>query len=549
MKTKTNTVTSRALLPALGLVALGCGGRAETWSEPASSAQAYGLTSAVAVVDTPAHRVVALGVDGSGALTETPLPTGHAIAATTVGPSGDKLYVLTAGRQSALGDARQPEPPRLTVVDGTVSPATSRDISLDVLSDPLDGLVVDPTERWAVVYAASGSGTAFVTNPNELVVVDLAATGAKPPQRVVLHSFGGHPEKLIFAPVLGLPGGPGHLLVAQSDQDLSLLSLDDPTKPDITVRLSDATAVTRPHPAEIVFDDGDPAKTDDARIGIRFDGQSSVMTLQLAPDPGANGFKPTINLSDVGGVPSALAFVRTDGGLRLSALVPARSSAVLIDPATTTTTEVPFTAAYRSLSLVTPSTTAAGSGAAPDVALLWNGTTATAGVAFWELGRAAGLPFRSFETVGIDGVVNAVDDVPGQNAALKVLATSGSAGSAGSGAFFVLDLDARTATPLLTAAPDVTLSVSPTGERVWAYQPGGTRLASTDLPAGTVHSLSVDSPASALFEIGRADGGHALVVLHAGQGLGATVFDADRPDEAKRRIYGGLLTEGPYDDQ
>jgi hypothetical protein len=539
---------------ALALGALGCGGRPSTWDADASSAKAFGLTNAVVLVDAPAHRVVALGVDDSGALTETPLPTGHDVVATAVGPLGDKLFVLSAGHRGGLGDAEPDEAPRLTIVDGTKMPAQAQNIDLgDALSDPLDGLAIDPTEHWAVVYAASGTSTAFVTNPNELVVVDLSDGGAKPPQRVVLHSFGGHPEKLIFAPALTLPGGVGHLLVAQSDQDLSLLSLDDPTKPDITVRLADATAVTRPHPAEVVFDDGDPAKDDDARMGIRFDAQTSVMTLQLQASTGPNGFAPTINVADVGGVPSAIAFVRTDGGLRLSALVPARASAVLVDLATTTTSEVALPAGYRSLSLVTTPPLAASAGAAPaagpDVALLWNGTSALAGVAFWELGRAAGLPFRSIETVGINGVVNAVEDVPGKNDALKVLSTSVTPGGGAGGAFFVLDLGARTATPLLTATGNVSLSVSPTGARVWAFQPGGVDLAATDLPAGTVHSLRVDTPATALFEIGRPGDKHALVVLHGGDGLGATIFDADVPIESNRRIYGGLLTEGSYDGQ
>ena len=541
---------TRSLMLTLALGVVGCGGRPATWSTPVNNGQAFGLSNAVVLVDPPANRVVALGVDGEGTLTRTPLPTGHAVVATAVGPKGGKLFVLSGGHRGGLGDSQPDEAPRLTIVDGTTTPATSRDIQLDLLSDPLDGLAIDPTEHWAVVYAASGTGTAFVTNPNELVIVDLSDAAAQPPKRVVLHSFGGHPEKLIFAPALSLPGGTGHLLVVQSDQDLSLQSLDDPSKPDITVRLADATAVTRPHPAEVVFDDGDPAKSDDARIGIRFDAQTSVMMLQLQPATGPNGFAPTINVTDVGGVPSALAFVSTDGGLRLSALIPARSSAVLVDPATTTTSVVALPAGYQSLSLVTtPVEAAAGATApGPDVALLWNGTSSLAGVAFWELGRAAGLPFRSIETVGINGVVSAVADVPGKNDALKVLSTSVTNGGAG-GAFFVLDLGARTATPLLTQSGNATLSVSPTGERVWAFQPGGVDLAATDLPAGTVHSLQVDSPARALFEITRTDGKHALVVLHEMGGLGATIFDADAPKEADRRIYGALLTEGSYEQQ
>jgi hypothetical protein len=539
----------KPLRPGLLLLclAMGCGDRAATWSASVEGTQAFGLTGAVVLVDPPAHRVVSLGIGASGALERTSLSTGHGVVATAVGPKGGTLYVLSAGHEASLGDTQADEAPQVTIIDGGATPASKRDILLDMLSDPLDGLAIDPTEHWAVVYAASSTGAALVTNPNELVIVDLSTDTPKPPKAVMLHSFGGHPERLIFAPALTLPGGTTHLLVVQSDQDFTLLSLDDPTKPEITVRLADAAAVTRPHPAEVVFDDGDPAKTDDARIGVRFDNQTSVMTLQLEPATGPNGYAPTINVADVGGVPSAIAFVRTDGGLRFAALVPGLAAAVLVDPATTTTSTVMLPAGYRNLSLVTASTTAAaGAPTGPDVALLWNGTSSQAGVAFWELGKAAGLPFRSIETVGIDGIVSAVKDVPGQNDALKVLSTSVNVG--GGGAFFVLDLAARTATPLLTASADVQLSVSPTGNRVWAFQPGGLQLASTELPGGHVHSLSVDTPASALFEI-ASDGGHALVVLHEGGGMGATVFDADNPDEAGRRLYGALLTEGSYDDQ
>ncbi|HSZ80670.1 MAG TPA: hypothetical protein VLA14_00230 [Polyangia bacterium] len=529
---------------ALALPVAGCGDRSATWSSAPDGSKAYGLTGAVVLADPAANRVVALALDPkTGALAETSLATGHDVVTTTVGPSGGKLYVLSGGHQASLGDAQPDEAPRLTIVDGTTNPATKRDIDLSLLSDPLDGLAIDPTEHWAVLYAMQGASAAFVTNPNALVIVDLSTgAAAKPPQEVVLHSFGGHPESLIFPPLLGLPSGPTHLLVAQSDQDFTLLSLDDPTKPEITVRLADATAVTSPHPTQVVFDDGDPTQTDDARIGVSFEGLTTVMTLQLEPATDPNGYAPTINVTDVGGVPSAIAFVRTDGGLRLATLQPARASAVLVDPVTTLTSTVTLPAAYQSLSLVTSSagTAPAGAAAGPDVALLWNANTTLGGVAFWELGEAAGQPFRSIETVGIDAVVDGVRDVPGMNSTLKVLSTQSSE-------FFVLDLSNRTATPLLSSL-GVTLSVSPSGARVWAYEPGGLDLAATDLATGRVHTLRVDTPLSSLFEIAGPDGAPTLVVLQGQGGVGATVFGFDKlgdPDEASRRIYGAILTEGP----
>jgi hypothetical protein len=540
-----NVIKWLSLGSIFALTFVACGGRSDTWSVGTEGAQAFGLESAVVIVDPAAQRAVALETGAPGdplALTTARIPLGHGVVATAVSGDGRRLYVLSAGHRAALGDTRPDEAPRLTIVDGTSHPVQARDIVLDTLSDPLDGLAIDPTGRWAVLYAASGTGQAFVTNPNELVVVDLRDSGADAPATVTLHSFGGHPEKLVFAPVLALPTGQTHLLIVQSAQDLALVALDDLTRPEITVRLADATAVKRPRPAEIVIDDGDPAKTDDARIGVRFEGQTSVMTLQLAPATGPNGYAPAINVADVGGVPSSIAFVRTDGGLRLAALVPGRARAVLVDPVTTITTEVSLPAGYQRLSLVSSSAGSA-QAAGGDVALLWNAGTAQGGVAFWELGQAAGKPFRSIETVGIEATVNGVADVPPPNAALKVLST------AAGGAFYVLDLGDRTATPLLTSTPNVSVVVSRTGQRVWAFVPGGRALASTSLETKHVTTLRLDGPCDAVFEVARAEGGRTLVALQTAGGVGATIFDAETPDESHRRIYGALLTEGPYDDQ
>jgi hypothetical protein len=523
---------------------LGCGGRPAVWSQNPGGAQAFGLSNAVALHDPSAQRVVALGVASDGALTETSLPTGTDVVATAVDAQRTRLFLLSAGHRGGLGDPQPDEAPSLTIVDDGSASVTSpsvRKIDLGpVLSDPLDGLTIDPTGHWAVLYALGARGAAFVTNPNELVVVDLSPIGAKAPVAVTLHSFGGRPEKLVFAPELSLPAGKGHLLIVQSAQDLSLVSLDDPTVPEITVRLADAAAASTPRPAEIVVDDGDPAKTDDARIGVRFENDTSVMTLQLVPAPGPNGFAPVPNVTDVGGVPSALAFVRTDGGLRLAALVPALARAVLVDPATTITSDVALPTAYRSVSLVTAAAGAAATTAVgADVALLWNGTAGQAGVAFWELGQAAGRPFRSLETVAVAETVTGVLDVSGQNATSKVLST------AQGGVFYVLDLGQRTATPLLTAGSAVNLVVSSTGARVWTFAKGGTQLAATDLATKHVRTLQLDEPATDVFEIARAGGGRTLVVLHDIGGVGATLFDADNPNEDHRRLYGALLTEAP----
>jgi hypothetical protein len=529
---------------ALLLAAAGCGGRPDAWSQPASAPQVVPLASSVALIDTPANRVVSLSVrNAANDLAITRVPTGRDIVAADPAPDGSALFVLTAGHRAALGDPLPDELPRLLVIPDVGGGAAAPE-SIDLgLTDPLDGLAIDPEGKWAVVYAASKSGSALVTNPNDLVIVDLTSSPPRPHHHT-LHSFGGRPDGLIFTPALPLAGGDSQLLVVRSQQQLALVVLNPAGISDtdeVTVFLADATATTSPAPEQVVVDAGGSGQ--DPQIGIRFTGDTSVMTLQLgAPASGGGAFKTSVNVSDVGGVPSDIAFVRTDGGLRLAALVPGGARAMLVDPATSITTEVDLPAPYERISLVTRDT----GGGATDLALLWQGSrSTTAGVAFWELGQAAGRPFRSIETVGVSGSVSDVLDVPRKDLPLKVLATSGA------NTFYVLDLGTRTAAPLITSQPRVVLTVSPVGQRVWTFAPGGEALASTDLTGEQVRTLRADTPIDAVFEIARtgAGAGRAVIALHAAGAVGATVYDADTPDDTKRRIYGALLEEGPYADQ
>ena len=519
---------------ALLIAAAGCtDGRSDVWSIPSGRPQAFGLARSVALIDAPARRIVALSTDANGGLTLRGTPTARAVVAAAPAPDGSKLYLLSAGHRAALGDSIPDERPRLTTYDDGPAPPVEIDLGL---TDPLDGLIVDPTGRWAVVYAAQTESQALVSNPNELVIVDLSAGTER---HHTVHSFGGRPQQLTITPSLSLPNGPSQLLIVQSDQEMALLPLDGNPGADaeITVRLDDAGATQRPPPVAIVVDDGDPADTGDARIGIRFQDDRNVMMLQLAPAPGSSaGFLPSVNVADAGGVPTDIAFVRTDGGLRLAALVPTAGAAVLIDPATTVTTTVALPAPYQRLSLVT----AGAGGTSADTALLWQGGTAGAGVAFWELGQAAGRPFRSIETVAVGAEVGAVLDVPLAGAALKVL------GAAESQTFYVLDLAARTAAPLSTSTTGATLMVSPTGARVWTFLRGGAAVAATDVLTKQVRTLQSDTPVDAVFEIGQSDTGtgRSLIALHEAGNLGATVYDVGAPDDSTRRIYGGLLEEG-----
>lgn len=528
-------------LPALASLAA-CHDRSSTWDTPAPAFAAYGLASAAVVLDDPMHRAIALLPHADQRLDALALPIGHDMLAATVSPDQNRLFVLSAGDTPRRSD--QDEYPSLTVIDGSTPSVQATRYEM---TEPLGSLAIDPEGHWAAAFAGSGSPTSFVQNPNEIVLFDLTQppSSSNPVTRTI-RSFGGAPVQLVFTPELQLPAGPRRLLVIETDRDVTLLDMDhaaDPTPPsEITVQLTSGTDTRLLTPAGVVMDPGDPTSNTVARVAVRTSNDSNVVILSLGPAPsdgtaGGNDFYPVINLTDVGGIPSDFAFVHTDGGLRVAALVPTSTSAVLVDPDTSVTESVALPAAYSRVSLVTGDAGGTGGTGGADVALLWEAAGSAGGVAFWTLGMTSGQPYRSVEVVGIQDEVQQVVDVPAPNSQLMVLQTASGA------AFYMLDLGSRTAAPLETQST-ATLVVAPDGGRVWAFEQGTSQLADIDLSTLNPVPLYTDLPIDAAFDVARDDGGRALIALHATGNVGATVFDALSPDTATARSYAGLLLEG-----
>ena len=537
------------LICGLVAVAAGCGDREAFWSQPiADQPLAFDLGGQVAIVDSPANRVVVLTAGADQSLTTTTIPVGSNILNALASPDGTHLYVVSAGHRARLGDDQPDQPPSVTVIDPG---ATSRRYDLTTITEPLAGLAVDPGGQWAILYPSTSNAQAFVQNPNELVVLDVSpahAPGSTPPVTHTLMSFGGRPQRFTFTAPLAAPVG-GPLLIVESDQDISLLRLDGSDRPEITVPLTNGSDTHLLSPAGVAVYPGDTQTA--PLVGIRLANDDDVVSLQFTANtdasgnPIGNGFLPTVNLTNVGGVASDIAFVRTDSGLRLAALVPSRGKATLIDPVTSLTTDVALPAGYQQMSIVTASVGAPG-GCAPagasiptDVALLWNGGTAQGqqGVALWELGQTGCQPFRSIDTVGVTDVVSGVLDVPPPHATLKVLQTRNT------DAFYILDLANRTAAPLQTLNGDVMMSISPLGDQVWTYI--GETVFATDFAHELPRSLLIERPVAGVYEVARADVPNpAVIVLHAGGAIGATVYDAVTLDDTTRRFYTDLLLEG-----
>ncbi|MGH7269954.1 MAG: hypothetical protein ACREJ3_05945, partial [Polyangiaceae bacterium] len=325
-------------------------------------------------MDDVDHRVVIVTAQPGQAVATTSFPVGHNVVSATPSLDGTHLFILSSGDQPQL--TASDESPALTVIDAsTFSPSETR----FTMAEPLPTLALDPLGHWAVAYTGPGaSASTFVSNPNGFEFFDLtSAPGPNNPVDRTIRSFGGTPQRLTFTPTLLLPafgstldnpaGTPTRLLLIESTIDLTLLDMDhafDQPAPrkEVTVRLTSGTTSQALNPAGLVVDDGGPSNPDDARIALRTATDSNVFIIELGPSAAGapNGFMPSINLTDVGGIPSAIGFVHTtskvgsdDCGLRVAALVPSSSSAVLIDPSQGASASVALASPYTNMSFVT----------------------------------------------------------------------------------------------------------------------------------------------------------------------------------------------------
>jgi hypothetical protein len=529
---------------ALVLVVVGlsaCSARPGVWESAIASVRTAELASALALVDDGAHRAILLRPGSNLELQRSFVGVGRGVVQTATSADRKQLFVLSVGDQPRR--KASDESPSLTIIDTGSSELGAAPVVRRVeLRAPLSGLSVDPSGRWLAVYPA-GTGNAFIENPNQLVLVDLQAPLQNAPVFRTLRSFGGRPQRITFSPELLLPGGARRLLVVETDQDLSLLDLahvqDASERPEITVRLTNGQSARALVPAGVAFDNGDPNRDDDARIAVRISNDANLVMLTLANKPSGstapNDFAPTINLADLGGTATDMAFVRTDAGVRVAALVPSQKKAVLVDPATSLTTDVAFPEGYTRLSAasVSPGQVPEPQANPSDTALLYGGASS---VAFWALGRTSAAPYRSVEVVNLAFGAQEIVNVPAPNADLKVLASP----QAG---FYVLNLRTRTAQPL-NAQTSAKIVVSQDGQRLWAYADGTKNLAQIPFATLAPVPLPQDRPIRAVFELSRADSGGALLALDTRGTYGVTVLDAAAPNLRNTRSYFGLLLEG-----
>ena len=141
---------------ALCLCAAACGGRNESLGVNFSDDESLGLRHAVVLGDNPLERVVVVQSDGLDSLHTRALPVGQNRVSMLPDVSGERLLVLSGGRQPRL--EADDELPSLTLIDTLGEPKVEARYEL---SAPFSALTQDPRGKWVVLSGAAGN---LVTN-------------------------------------------------------------------------------------------------------------------------------------------------------------------------------------------------------------------------------------------------------------------------------------------------------------------------------------------------------------------------------------------------
>jgi len=522
---------------AVAALAPGCGGDLDGYRQSWSVLPPVALDHSVAYVERASATAYVIDPADPGL---RPALTGvgkNAVAA--VRRNGqDQLLVLAQGERGESGVA--PTDATLTLVPGDRTQPLPTPIKLGAR---FTALSQSPDGRFVVLHFAPGADSAaggdVLFNPNQIAVVDLAAAAPMPVPRT-LRSFGSVPLDVVFSPELTLPaaGRSLRLGVALSAGYVTLFDLEHGERTEITVSLTLPGDPSMLRPVQVLFEQLDAGK--EPTLFVRSEGSSDIVALRLTDVPAAertdqgNDFRPVLSLLGVGGQPTDMQVF--PGGPeskepRLLVVAPERSAALVIDPATSSTTTIPVgLPASRILLYQGPSPADPTPG--PRALLVPLGGVAELG--FLDLDQLEEQRTRNLDTRTMGAAASAL--LPALERGL-VIVEHGDAGG-----LSVVDLGRRTIAPLVTEAR-ASVALGATGsDKLWIVSGDSSRLGYLVLPALAAWEVRLDAPVRAVLPLGPGrDGKRWVVVDHPGSGGRITVLDAAAPGRETARASAGFL--------
>jgi hypothetical protein len=514
------------------LLAVGCKAWDSGYQEPWSVLPPVALDDRVAFVEATNGRVFLIDPARPDAPARV-VPVAKDPAAVVRHTGKNELLVLSRGERGEPGVA--PAPAALTVVSAdpgkapTVLNLASR---FDTLSQSDDG-------RYVVTHFTAGSTRGeTLFNPNEIAIVDLAPGKTPAAVPLTLRSYGSVPQRVIFSPTMNLPDGPRTLAVILSDNFVTIVDLDHPTRTEITVPLTLPDDHRTLRPVQVLFETKDPA------IYVRATGANDIYALRLLPvaagerTDNGNDFTPALSQLAAGNAPADMALYDTADGPRLLVVSSGSSDAFTIDARSSRSTRIALDDPASRIYLF--EATGPGDPKTRPRALLIGAGLDARSISFLDLDQLELQGRRNLDSRPMGAP--ALDALFFPARGLAVVLHRPEASAAG---VSVIDLAGRTVAPIFAEAPPTRLAIDPAGATIWVGAQSGQRLGFINLMSLAPGEVRLDAPLTAILPLPRgADGKNRLVVVHGGDPAGAlTVLDADKPDRATARTIQGFLLQ------
>jgi hypothetical protein len=473
-------------------------------------------------VDPPQKRAYLLDLSQDRPKAETErieLPPAASATARRNGHN-DALILCSGERENEQADAAE----AALIVVG--SDGRRREYELGTTA--FNALAQSDDGRYAIAYRSGSTPGRTLDNPNEVSVIDLDvepdAEGAVTPKTPA--GLGHTLTRVLVSPTLTIAGEERRLLVLLSAAEVSVFDLGHLDRRATIVQLDERRSI---NPEQVLFSSDQPifyvrATSSDNIFMFRFEPFDN-------PNPGGNDFQPSINPLSGGGQPRDMALFGSGSSERL--LVLAGAQALVIDPATSKSSPVTLTAGADRILLFEG--TSPQDGRPQMHALLY--ATSQRGLSFLDLETMGDTPSDSLELVNAEQPVERlIPLVDGDERNVVLLQST---------LVTVVDLQARTLTPISTSTQLTDALFDPVRKKLWVGASGSPYIQSLELSTGrTGNELRLDAPIGSLLPMFQRD---RLLVLHSESVGYLTLVDAERPDREHALSLRGYFVNDLFD--
>lgn len=514
-------------LAALALAAPGCPDRDPLFDAPITTLGPIAAGQSLTWIDTSTATARVLDVSTSE-LSVREVSVGIDPVRAVARNGASELMVLSRGSRGEPGVA--PSPGTLTLIPSAGAARTY------TVGSPFNAVSQTDDGRFAIAhYLPTATSGRLLFNPNEIAIVDLNAppSNTNPTLRTV-RSFGGVPNAVVFSPTMPINGTARRLAVVLSDAYVTLIDLTNPTRSEITVRLTlpeDSRAI---RPTQLLFD------PEQSTVYVRAAASNDVYALRLVtvtPDgPTGNDFRPSINQLAAGRAPSDMALIGAPSDRKLLVVSPGSSDARVIDARANSTVTVPLDAAANRILLF--AATSPRDPTAQPRALLYAVDGISSAVSFLELTDLDARRGQNVETVQLTRAVQRALALPERGAVMLDHASTSTGGQ-----LSLLDLSRRTVSPIFAEVPLEGATFDSDRSKLWVAPRSTARVGYINLANFSPGEVRLDEPVTDVIPLpgSTAATGH-VVAVHPSLGGSLTVLDAADPRrETAHSLRGYLL--------